>query len=111
MDIVHIPPHRFDLTYQYLLPVLTKTRYLYQDECIKIQEISISDIEQEKQEGVIFRGSGDEPKPFVACFREAIVVGWCEGNEEECVKRVKKFLEKMLNTWNMGVMLIVFGWR
>ena len=48
MDIIHIPPHRFDLTYQYLLPVLTKTRYLYQDECIKIQEISISDIEQEK---------------------------------------------------------------
>jgi len=94
MDIIHIPPHRFDLTYQYLLPLLKRNKYLKHDGCIGIQEISISDIEKEEQEGIIFRGSGDEPKPFVAHFKEAIVAGWCDGDEEECIKRVKKFAKK-----------------
>ena len=68
---------------------------------------------EEKKEDALFYEEAlptTDPRRFI-CFREAIVVGWCEGNEDECVKRVKRFLEKTFNTWNMGVMLIVFGWR
>ena len=99
MNIIHIPHHRFDLTYQYLLPVLTKTQHLYQDNHIRVQEVSISD-EREGQEGVIFRGDESEPKPFVAYFRKAIVIGWCEsGDEEECVRRIERFLERTFELW------------